>query len=327
MSKVSIIVPVYNSERYIRRCIESLMNQTYTDIEIIIINDGSTDKSLGIIEELAKKDSRIILINQENRGVSYARNAGLKKVSGDYIGFVDSDDYIEKQMYEKLIQAAETSDADIVECGYYEVYKDISPIKREFKDIKSFDNESYIISLINQKNTTGALWNKIFAANLFKDVVFPDFAFSEDLFINILIGLKANYKINIPDSYYYYMIHDSSAKNSSFSPEKLDDIKARESIIPHLVSSTVNNETILKHLYINILERVIILTNDMIKSGVKSYKYNNFFETVFTKYYSMLSSDDFKLIKSKKFKQAINIYAIKPKLYYTTAHIFFKIFK
>ena len=111
--KISIIVPVYNVEKYLERCLDSLINQTLKDIEIICINDGSTDNSSEILKEYAKKDSRIIIINQNNQGISVARNNGMNKAKGKYIGFVDSDDWVDLDFFEKLYKAAEKHNAQI----------------------------------------------------------------------------------------------------------------------------------------------------------------------------------------------------------------------
>lgn len=115
--KLSIIVPVYKVEKYIRRCLDSIINQTFTDFELILVDDGSPDTSGEICEGYAKKDERIRVIHQENKGLSGARNTGVEVSKGEYIGFVDSDDWIELEMYEKLITAAEKYGADIVKCG------------------------------------------------------------------------------------------------------------------------------------------------------------------------------------------------------------------
>ena len=117
MAKVSIIVPVYNVEKYLRKCLDSLINQTLKDIEIICINDGSTDKSLEILEEYKNRDSRIILLNQENSGQSIARNNGIKKATGEYIGFVDPDDWVENNMIKCLIDEIKSEKVDLVTSG------------------------------------------------------------------------------------------------------------------------------------------------------------------------------------------------------------------
>ena len=117
MPKISVIIPVYNVERFLKKCLESVINQTLSDLEIICINDGSTDKSLSILNSFAQKDNRIIVINQDNQGQSCARNAGLSIATGKYIGFVDSDDWIDLDFYEKLYNTAKKYNADIAAAG------------------------------------------------------------------------------------------------------------------------------------------------------------------------------------------------------------------
>ena len=116
--KISIIVPVYNVEKYLRRCLDSLLTQSLTEIEIIAINDGSTDSSLNILSNYREMDNRLKIIDQPNGGVSSARNAGIDAVKGDYIGFVDPDDWVDEQMYETMYQAVKTENTDILMCSY-----------------------------------------------------------------------------------------------------------------------------------------------------------------------------------------------------------------
>src|SRR4051794_17458760 len=116
--KISIIVPIYNVEEYLRRCLDSLLTQSLTDIEVIAINDGSPDSSLQILNHYALKDNRLKIIDQSNGGVSSARNAGIEAANGEYIGFVDPDDWVDKEMYKIMYQTAVTEQADIVMCSY-----------------------------------------------------------------------------------------------------------------------------------------------------------------------------------------------------------------
>lgn len=120
---ISVIIPIYNVEEYLEKCVNSVLNQTYSDLEIILVDDGSTDNSGKICDELKNKDNRIIVIHQENQGLSAARNAGIAKALGEYIAFVDSDDYIMEDMYETLYKNLEKTDADISICKYQYVKK------------------------------------------------------------------------------------------------------------------------------------------------------------------------------------------------------------
>ena len=116
---ISIIVPIYNSENYIKKCLDSILAQTYSNLEVILIDDGSTDNSYNICKDYQKKDNRIVLLQQKNAGVSRARNHGLEVAKGEYIGFVDSDDYIEPEMYEILLNSIIESNSKIAICNYY----------------------------------------------------------------------------------------------------------------------------------------------------------------------------------------------------------------
>ena len=124
MPKISVIVPVYKAEKFLSACIESILNQTYHDFEVILVDDGSPDSSGQICEEYAKKDSRIKVIHQKNAGVAASRNVGLDIAVGEYITFVDSDDYIQFQMYEKMLKCALDNDCDFVMCDCMKVYSD-----------------------------------------------------------------------------------------------------------------------------------------------------------------------------------------------------------
>ena len=148
---ISIIVPVYNAEKYLNRCISSLLNQTYYNLEIILVNDGSTDNSKKICENAAKNDSRIKLINSVNEGVSLARNKGLKEANGDYISFVDSDDYVEPDYVEKMLLTLKSKKVDIVYCSA--VVENINGvfIQREYEKNKLIKIQNYIILLEKKK--------------------------------------------------------------------------------------------------------------------------------------------------------------------------------
>ena len=162
MKKVSIIVPIYNAEKWLNRCIDSLINQTYKNLEIILLNDGSKDDSKKIIESY--KDKRIVFIDKENTGVGSTRNLGIEKCTGDYIMFVDSDDYIELTCVEKLLAKAEKDKCDLVLSNYYlDTTKTYEIIFPDFVDGSLKDNPD-IVSSINL-----APWNKLYSKNLFKD--------------------------------------------------------------------------------------------------------------------------------------------------------------
>lgn len=180
-SKISVIVPIYNTEKYLERCIRSIMNQTYKNIEIIAVNDGSTDNSLGILEKLKCEDDRIIIINQENMGVSKARNKGLNCATGDFIGFVDSDDFIEKDMYEIMINHLIEENADLcrIKAFIYNREGGIEEISKE-RNIYTYNNEVEIMNVYLQNELKIAVWDKLFRKSAVEKIRFDSSLFNED---------------------------------------------------------------------------------------------------------------------------------------------------
>ena len=174
--KVSIIVPVYNAEKTIERCIKSILKQTYNNIEIIIVNDGSTDNSLHICYELSKLDKRIIVIDTVNKGVSVARNIGIEKAKGDYIAFVDADDYVKENMYEKMVNYAEVNKVNLVFCNYEEFNDKCTSKKIEQFNLKDAKNNTMhntdiikrLIS-ISEDSIFGSCWRTLFSRKLIID--------------------------------------------------------------------------------------------------------------------------------------------------------------
>lgn len=144
---ISIIIPVYNLEYYLRECLTSVIGQTYTNLEIIIINDGSTDSSPCICDQFAAQDKRVTIIHQENRGVSYSRNIGLDNARGAYIGFVDGDDWIEKDMYETLLSLTIEYNANISMCSHFLEYNDRNKVNSELGTILEFNNKKAVSNL------------------------------------------------------------------------------------------------------------------------------------------------------------------------------------
>lgn len=153
MKKVSIIVPVYNVEKYLKRCLNSLVNQTLTDIEVILVNDGSKDKSQEIINEFKEKyPEKIKAFETVNGGAAKARNYALEHVTGEYIGFVDSDDYVEEDMYEKLYNKAIEENAEIVCCNYYRVQEEVNKFSPKDLEIKESIRTMFLIKVFMKKN-------------------------------------------------------------------------------------------------------------------------------------------------------------------------------
>ena len=164
MKKISIIVPIYNIEKYLPRCLESILAQTYKNIEVILVDDGSVDNSGMIADTYARNDQRIIVIHQVNKGVSAARNAGLDLATGDYIGFVDGDDYIEPDMYEILMRIIDEQQVDIAHCGYQMVYPSRIDYYYNTREKQKMNREEGVFELLKGRKIEPGLWNKLYKA-------------------------------------------------------------------------------------------------------------------------------------------------------------------
>ena len=228
MIKVSVIIPVYNVEKYLEECLQSICNQTLKDIEIICINDGSTDKSGQILKDFAKKDKRIVLIEQKNQGVSIARNNGLKAAKGEYIGFVDSDDWIDPDFYEKLYKTAQKFDADIALAGH----KSYTDEKSGKEKITVKYNKEKVITNFNKKikslELCVAVWDKIYKPNLILEnqIWFPEGRTYEDGIWNLHIFYLAKKICTVPKCFYHYRYNLTSIVHTTKSdPVKLNDSK------------------------------------------------------------------------------------------------------
>lgn len=221
MTKVSIIVPVYNSEEYLDICLNSLVNQTMQDIEIIIVNDGSKDNSQKIIDEYAEKyPNKIKKFFQENRGQASARNFGMKVASGEFIGFVDGDDYIELDTYQKVYDFATKNDFDIVSFNFWEEKENEKWKSSYYKFTNCEDNIKYVL------NETSA-WNKIIRKELIvkNNISFLENYIYEDLELIPRLVLYTN-KIGFLDNeyLYHYVIHEKSTMRQKEYNPKLESI-------------------------------------------------------------------------------------------------------
>lgn len=239
-NKVSVIIPVYNVQDYLERCVDSIIKQTYKNIEIILIDDGSHDNSGKICDDYKKKYNNIIVIHKENEGQSIAREYGIKIAKGEYISFVDSDDFLNEKYYEKMIRLLEKSDCDIAVCDYIKFstnklnYNNANN-KNYFKERKIVSN-SEAIKLILQRNNkiTNYLWNKLYRRKVFQNIIFPNFNIYEDLAIMYLIFDNSK-KVAITNEqlYYYFDRKNSSSKSipSKFIINKIKITKEREKFL------------------------------------------------------------------------------------------------
>ena len=207
MLKFSVIVPIYKVEKYIRECIESVMNQTYSNWELILVDDGSTDKSGDICEKYAAKDERVKVIHQKNGGAANARNHGLDMATGEYICFIDSDDKIENNYVDKLLNAIKESQSDVAVCSFKQWYKNKTPDSIGFKN-KEYSSKDYIRKFLSDW-TCGLIWNKMFDKKTLEGVRFEERHKIDDEFFTYQAILKAEKVVVFDESLYWYRMRKS----------------------------------------------------------------------------------------------------------------------
>ncbi len=224
--KISTIVPVYNTEKYLNKCIDSILKQTYKDFELILVDDGSTDTSGAICDEYAKKDERVVVIHKENGGQATARNIGLDAAKGEYVSFIDSDDYIEPEMYETMISAIETTDAEIAMCGKYLVSEDYSSKSNRFVlDSQNVWEEKDIVKrFLLGDNVGSSPCDKLILKELFEkpeQTRFPSGYICEDLIPIFDVLSKATKLVHVGKAYYnYYQRGNSTSRSKGKVQEK-----------------------------------------------------------------------------------------------------------
>ncbi len=245
MNKISVIVPIYNSEKYLKRCLDSIINQSYNMLEIILVDDGSTDNSLNICNKFLLQDKRIKLIRQNNRGVSSARNAGINKATGEYITFIDSDDIVAEDLIKLLCHTIIDNSGDVSICQ-------IATFKHEIKvgdevnvnnSLINLNKEDSLKKLLYQKGIDNGVSAKLYKKNLIATEKFhSDIAYGEDLEFNYNVLLKSEKIILNRQKLYYYRIHSLSAMNSNFNIKKIDSLNVIKNIVEDVRISNPNLE-------------------------------------------------------------------------------------
>lgn len=226
--KISAIVPIYKVEQYLNRCIDSIINQTYTNLEIILVDDGSPDNCPKICDEYAKVDDRIKVIHKENGGLSDARNAGLNVATGDYIGFIDSDDWVHKDMYKILYKIMMEEKSDIVECNAKKInkYLDDMEVNLDFKSF-NYNKEESIEALISENTVQQTVWNKLYKKDVIENILFEKGKFHEDEFWTYQIFHRCDKLVHVDIDLYYYFQREDSIMGESYSINRLDAIQGR----------------------------------------------------------------------------------------------------
>lgn len=228
---ISVIVPIYNTDKYLDDCIESIVNQSYSNLEIILVNDGSTDRSQEICEKWRDKDSRICLINQSNMGAPVAKNTGLDIIKGNFFMIVDSDDILHKKNIEILYEALIKSNADVSQGNYTENFEKFNEKNKEMNIIcstKIFSTKDALKELITRKSFNQMPWNKIFKKEVLNDIRFPKGKYIDDEYWTYKLFLNAKYSVMVNTITYYYRQHENSIMGQSFSVKRVQVIDANE---------------------------------------------------------------------------------------------------
>ena len=286
---ISIVVPIYNVEKYLKKCVDSIINQTYKNLEIILVDDGSPDNCGKICDEYSTKDKRIKVIHKKNGGLSDARNAGIEAATGKYIGFVDSDDYIKEDMYENLYNDMLKYDVDISICGYYEIFENKEKIEiPDNQNVQIYNNLEIIRELLlNYKyGVTDHASNKLYKIGLFRNnnIRYPKGYLYEDIGTTYLLFEKAN-KISYNKKIGYYYIRRKSSilgnKNKKLIFDLLKMINSRyeylEKKYPELKNELINNKMkfiIIVFRYICIVQDINLLSDQCIQNEYNFYRHN-----------------------------------------------------
>ena len=316
MKRVSVIIPVYNVENYLRKCLNSLVNQTLKDIEIIVVNDGTLDNSQEIIDEYVKKyPKKVVSIIQENGGQGAARNTGLLHAKGEYIGYVDSDDYVEENMYEELYKKAKEEDSDIVICGNNVVKENY-----EFLSKEDVDKEFLLGKM--------AVWNKIYKKNIIVDnkIQFRSKVWYEDLDFTMKVYFSSKKISYVDKPLYNYLLREGSTMNNNNIKRNLELIEAFDSLIDYCKDKKIYNKVkdeieflCIYHMYIFAITRVLNTNNNYkakiaIINKFRDYINSNFPNFKQNKYLYLLPKRRkliYNLINSKFYCIIMGIFKIK----------------
>ena len=292
---VSVIIPAYNIEDYIGRCLDSIISQTYKNLEIIVVDDGSRDYTGEILDNYAKKDRRIKVIHKENGGVSSARNKGIEAAEGDYIGFIDGDDLIESEMYKTLVDLLEEENADIAHCGYQMVFPDRIDYYHNTGKKKIQTTEEGLKDLLSGEMIEPGLVNKLYKKELIKNCRLNETVkINEDLLMNYQLFKLSQKSVYYDITPYSYMIRSSSATGANSLITKREDSLR---VLNQIKDDCINN-----NLLSIIYKRYIYLLMAICRDGLKDKSYMKYQKKQRKQLKKELKTDVFKSCIPKKLK-------------------------
>ena len=292
---VSVIIPAYNIEDYIGRCLDSIISQTYKNLEIIVVDDGSRDYTGEILDNYAKKDRRIKVIHKENGGVSSARNKGIEAAEGGYIGFIDGDDLIEPEMYKTLVDLLEEENADIAHCGYQMVFPDRIDYYHNTGKKKIQTTEEGLKDLLSGEMIEPGLVNKLYKKELIKNCRLNETVkINEDLLMNYQLFKLSQKSVYYDITPYSYMIRSSSATGANSLITKREDSLR---VLNQIKDDCINN-----NLLSIIYKRYIYLLMAICRDGLKDKSYMKYQKKQRKQLKKELKTDVFKSCIPKKLK-------------------------
>lgn len=300
MPKISIIVPVYNCEKYISNCINSILEQSFKDFELILVDDGSSDRSFEICESFAKKDNRVRAIHQPNSGVSRARNRGLDEAKGEYIGFVDGDDCVDKEMYERLYKNLADNNADISICGIVNCFvkKDGTTEKVRQSPVDGFwifSGEQALKEALQSRLYSVNPVNKLFKRELFDKLRYPEGKISEDAFLIPVVISKAGKVVYDSKPMYYYLRRENSITTSNFSDSGWDVVEAYKNHLNMVSEKFPNLKKVAKFryswAYTYVIDKIMLSENseNYLEDFKKAFNFikKNILQIIFNPYFSL----------------------------------------
>lgn len=285
---ISIIIPVYKVEKYLEKCIESVLKQTYTNLQIILVDDGSPDNCGKICDEYAKKDPRIEVIHKVNGGLSDARNVGIAKAKGKYIGFVDSDDYIKEDMYEILINLIKEYDADVSICNLYDVIDGKEYIRNNEDGIQEYSRLEILKEVLLDKNIQSYAWNKLYKKKLFDEIKYPIGKKYEDIGTTFYVFEKCNKIVVTSEPEYYYLKRSDSLVNNVTESTVLD---YTDIIIQRYLYTQKNIEKLRKYNNYYLAKTLITAHNDIELLGSISEKMQEKYKELYNLVYNIMKND------------------------------------
>lgn len=300
---VSVIVPVYKVERYLKKCIQSIVDQTYKNLDIILVDDGSPDNCGKICDDYAALDTRITVLHQENSGLSSARNAGISIAKGEYLSFIDSDDYVALDFIEKLVSVCIQKEAEICVCGFS---SDESRIGSGDTSVCLFDKHESIMNLCN--DGTGlytVAWNKLYVRHLFDELRFPHGRIHEDEAVMYKLLWNSDKTAVIGDKLYFYRYNEQSITNSFFSERRMDAALGYKERIDFLTSHSEEKAAVLTHsVYCYFLRS----NWKNIRQSIENWRYWK--KEMYTSYDTVVRSPYVKFVK----KLSLSIHMLSPRL-------------